>query len=143
MAKIARDFMTPSPACCTAKMSIVQVAKMMMQNDCGEIPVIDTAGIPIGVITDRDIVCRIVAEGRNPASSTVEQFMSQPIVTVRDDDSIEDVVSTMEKHQIRRVPVTDERGMCSGIIAQADVAWMAAERSVAQLVREVSRDTKQ
>jgi len=116
---------------------------MMMQNDCGEIPVIDTTGIPIGVITDRDIVCRIVAEGRNPASSTVEHFMSQPIVTVRDDDSIEDVVSTMEKHQIRRVPVTDERGMCSGIIAQADIAWMAAERSVAQLVREVSRDTKQ
>src|SRR4030095_1086165 len=116
MAKIAREFMTPSPACCTPKMSIVQVAKMMMQNDCGGIPVIDTAGIRIGVITAGGIVCRIVAGGRDPASSTVEQFMSQPIVTVRDDDSIEDVVSTMEKHQMRRGGVTDDRGMCSGII---------------------------
>jgi CBS domain-containing protein len=142
MAKVARDVMTPNPACCTPKTTLVQVAKMMLQNDCGEIPVVDGDGIPIGVITDRDIVCRVVAEGRDPAASTVEHFMSQPIVTVRDDDSIEEVVSTMEKHQIRRVPVTDERGYCSGIIAQADVAWMAAEDSVAELVREVSRDAR-
>ncbi|HZM93185.1 MAG TPA: CBS domain-containing protein [Vicinamibacterales bacterium] len=142
MAKVARDVMTANPACCTPNSTIVQVAKMMLQNDCGQIPVVDTQGILIGVITDRDIVCRVVAEGRNPAASTVEQFMSQPIVTVHSDDALEDVVSTMERHQIRRVPVTDERGCCAGIIAQADVAWTGPERAVAELVREVSRDTK-
>jgi CBS domain-containing protein len=142
MAKVARDVMTANPACCTPNSTIVQVAKMMLQNDCGQIPVVDTGGILIGVITDRDIVCRVVAEGRNPAANTVEQFMSQPIVTVRSDDALEDVVSTMERHQIRRVPVTDERGCCAGIIAQADVAWTGPERAVAELVREVSRDSK-
>ena len=142
MAKVARDVMTANPACCTPNSTIVQVAKMMLQNDCGQIPVVDTQGILIGVITDRDIVCRVVAEGRNPAASTVEQFMSQPIVTVHSDDALEGVVSTMERHQIRRVPVTDERGCCAGIIAQADVAWTGPERAVAELVREVSRDTK-
>jgi CBS domain-containing protein len=142
MAKIARDVMTPKPACCTPTTTIDQVAKMMLHNDCGEIPVIDRAGVPIGVITDRDIVCRIVAEGRNPAENLVEQYMSQPIVTVPEDATLEEVLSTMEKHQIRRVPVTDEQGYCSGIIAQADVAWTGPERAVADLVREVSRDTK-
>ena len=69
--------------------------------------------------------------------------MSQPVVTVRANASLDEVVSTMEKHQIRRVAVVDERGCCAGIIAQADVAWTAGERDVAQLIREVSRDTGQ
>lgn len=142
MAKLARDVMTPKPACCTPTTTIDQVAKMMLQNDCGEIPVVDRDGIPIGVITDRDIVCRIVAEGRNPAANTVEQFMTQPIVTVREDTALDEVLSTMEKHQIRRVPVTDERGYCAGIIAQADVAWSEREDAVAELVREVSREAR-
>jgi CBS domain-containing protein len=67
--------------------------------------------------------------------------MSQPVVTVKADDPIEQVVSTMEKHQIRRVPVVDERGCCAGIIAQADVAWAEPLPEVGELVREVSRDT--
>lgn len=113
----------------------------MVHNDCGEIPVVDTADQPIGVITDRDIVCRVVAQGKNPAGHTVEEYMSQPVVTVDADAPLEDVVSTMQKHQIRRVPVTDARGCCAGIIAQADVAWTGDEHEVAELVREVSRDT--
>lgn len=143
MAKVARDVMTPNPACCTPAMTLDQVAKMMVQNDCGEIPVIDSAEKPIGVITDRDIVCRVVAEGKHPAAHTVENYMSQPVVTVSADMPLDDVLSTMEKHQIRRVPVTDERGCCAGIIAQADVAWTGTPRDVSDLVREVSRDTSQ
>jgi CBS domain-containing protein len=111
----------------------------MVQNDCGEIPVVDTSDQPIGVITDRDIVCRVVAEGKNPTGYTVAQYMSQPVVTVRADASLDEVVSTMEKYQIRRVPVTDERGCCAGIIAQADVALTGSEHDVSELVREVSR----
>src|SRR5690606_37054302 len=112
MAKLARDVMTPDPACCTPDMTLDQVARLMLRNDCGEIPVIDSAGQPIGVITDRDIVCRVVAEGKNPASHTVEEYMSQPVTTIRADAPLDEVVSTMEKHQIRRVPVIDERGCC-------------------------------
>lgn len=85
MAKLARDVMTPDPACCTSNMTLDQVAKLMVQNDCGEIPVIDAADQPIGVITDRDIVCRVVAEGKNPIAHTAEQYMSQPVVSVRAD----------------------------------------------------------
>lgn len=141
--KLARDVMTPDPVCCTPSTSLEQVAKLMAQNDCGEIPVIDAADQPIGVVTDRDIVCRVVAEGKNPIAYTAETCMSQPVVTVRWDTPLAEVVSTMEKHQIRRVPVVDERGGCAGIIAQADVAWMGAPQEVAELVREVSRDSGQ
>ena len=66
MAKLAQDVMTPDPACCTPETPLEQIAKMMAQSDCGEIPVIDPAEHPIGVVTDRDIVCRVVAEGKNP-----------------------------------------------------------------------------
>ena len=93
------------------------------------------------MITDRDIVCRVVAEGKNPIAHTAEQYMSQPVVTVGADAPLDEVVSTMEKHQIRRVPVVDERGCCTGIIAQADVAWTGGEHEVAALIREVSRET--
>ena len=142
MAKLARDVMTPNPACCTPTTTLDQVAKMMVQNDCGEIPVVDRAGVIIGVITDRDIVCRVVAEGKNPAATVVEPYMSQPIVTAEEDWTLEEVLRTMEKHQIRRLPITDEQGNCAGIIAQADLAWTGPERAVAELVREVSRDTR-
>ena len=67
--------------------------------------------------------------------------MSGPVVTVRVDASLDDVVATMEKHQIRRVPVVDESDACVGIIAQADVSWAVSSQEVAELVREVSRDT--
>ncbi len=142
MKRLARDVMTADPACCTPHTTLDQVAKMMTQNDCGEIPVIDTADRPIGVITDRDIVCRVVADGKNPGAHTVEQYMSQPVVTVPTDAPLDEVVSTMERHQIRRVPVVDEHGCCTGIIAQADVARTGVEHEIAELVREVSRGTR-
>ena len=141
MKNLARDIMTPNPACCTPETPLDQVAKMMIHNDCGEIPVIDASDELVGVVTDRDIVCRVVAEGKNPIGYTAEQCMSQPVVTVREDDSVQDVLTTMEKHQIRRVPVVDARGQCLGIIAQADLAWVGREHDVAELLREVSRDT--
>ena len=141
MGKVARDVMTPDPACCTPTTTLDQVAKMMVQNDCGEIPVIDVNDQPIGVVTDRDIVCRVVADGKNPIAYTAETCMSQPVVTVNADDPLDEVVAMMEKHQIRRVPVIDERGCCTGIISQADVAWSEPLPEVGELVREVSRDT--
>jgi CBS domain-containing protein len=140
MATLARAVMTPHPACCTAETSIQEVARLMVEHDCGEIPVVDPANRPVGVITDRDIVCRIVAAGKNPSGHIVADAMTRPAVTVRSDTPLDEVMSTMEEHQIRRVPVVDEAGCCAGIIAQADVAEAAGERQVGELVREVSRD---
>jgi CBS domain-containing protein len=139
MAKLARDVMTRDPACCSPTATLDEVAKLMIENDCGEIPIIDRSEKPIGVVTDRDIVCRAVAEGKNPAAHTVESVMTRPVVTVRADAPIDDVVATMERHHIRRVPVVDDGGCCTGIIAQADLAVDGPPDKVAELVREVSR----
>ena len=139
MKKLARDFMTSDPACCRPHTMLDQVAKMMVQYDCGEIPVLDVTDRPIGVVTDRDIVCRLVAEGKNPMAYPAETCMSESVVTVRADAPIREVVATMEQHQVRRVPVVDDRGCCIGIISQADVASVAPAGQVGELVREVSR----
>ena len=135
--------MTVNPACCTPETPLEDVAKLMVQHDCGEIPVIDPAEQVIGVVTDRDIVCRVVAQGKNPLAYTAEICMSDPVVTVPDAASLAEVLSTMEKHQIRRVPVVDDKGRCAGMISQSDVAWTGGEHQVAELVREISRETGQ
>jgi len=142
MPKVARDVMTPDPACCSPTTTLDQVAKMMVQNNCGEIPIIDHLDRPIGVVTDRDIGCRVVAEGKNPTGYTAESCMSSPVVTVRADAPLNEVISTMEDHQIRRVPVIDDGGCCAGIIAQADVAAAEAARTTGELVSEISRETR-
>jgi CBS domain-containing protein len=132
--------MTPDPVCCRPHTSIEEVARLMVVGNFGEIPVIDSADHPIGVVTDRDIVRRIVAPGKNPIGYTAETCMTQPVVTVPSDAPLEDVVTMMERHQIRRVPVVDEQGRCAGIISQADVARQAPPQEVAALLREVSRE---
>ena len=139
MAKLARDLMTPDPAVCSANTTLDQVAKMMVQNDCGEIPIDDTSNRPVGVVTDRDIVCRVVAEGKNPSAYTAESCMTRNVITVRADAPLNEVISTMEEYHIRRVPVVDEGGCCSGIISQADIAATGEERKTSELVREISR----
>jgi CBS domain-containing protein len=139
MNKLARDFMTSDPACCRPHTMLDQVAKMMVQYDCGEIPVLDTTDRPIGVVTDRDSVCRVVTEGKNPMAYSAGTCMSESVVSARADAPIQEVVSTMEQHQIRRVPVVDGSGCCIGIISQAAVASLARPRHVGELVREVSR----
>jgi CBS domain-containing protein len=136
--KLAKDVMTPDPVCCRPHTSIDEVARLMVDGDFGEIPVIDASDHPIGVITDRDIVRRVVAEGKNPIGYTAETCMTKPVVTVQSNASLEDVVSAMERHQIRRVPVVDDQGRCAGIISQADVARQAPPKEVAELVKEVS-----
>ena len=141
MATLARDIMTTEPSCCTVAATLDQVAKLMVQNDCGEIPIVDVAERLVGVITDRDIVCRVVADGKNPMAHTAEQYMSQPVVSVTADTPLPEVMNMMETHQLRRMPVVDADGCCVGIIAQADLAWTGKEHDVAELVREVSRES--
>jgi len=140
MAKLARDVMTESPAVCSAETTLDQVAKMMVENDCGEIPIVDRTDRPIGVVTDRDIVCRIVAEGKNPMGYTADTCMTMPVRTVFVDTPVEEVLELMEASQIRRVPVVDRDGCCTGIISQADLVAVTAPRQTAELLSQISRE---
>ena len=140
MSNLAKDLMTANPQCCTADTPLNEVAQLMVECDCGEIPVVDSGKKLIGVITDRDIVCRVVAKGANPSAATARDAMTQPVISVSENTSLQDVLATMEDHQIRRLPVVDASGSCCGIIAQADIALSAEKIEVGELVREVSRD---
>ena len=135
-----KDIMTPDPACCTPDSSLQQAAQMMVENDCGEIPVVESeeSRLPVGVITDRDITCRTVARGLNPLEMRVADCMSTPCVTVMPDTPLEECIKVMEENKIRRVPVVDAGGACCGIVALADIAQHAAKRDTAEVVKEVS-----
>jgi len=141
MSKLAKDVMTPEPQCCSPETPLNEVANLMVEADCGEIPVVDASNRLIGVVTDRDIVCRIVAKGKNPSSCSAQDAMTQPVVAVLADTTLDEIVAVMEENQIRRVPVVDAAGCCCGIVAQADVAMVAKESEVGEMVREVSRDS--
>ena len=141
MSKLAKDVMTPEPQCCSPETPLNEVANLMVEADCGEIPVVDASNRLIGVVTDRDIVCRIVAKGKNPSSCSAQDAMTQPVVAVLADTTLDEIVAVMEENQIRRVPVVDAAGCCCGIVAQADVAMVARESEVGEMVREVSRDS--
>src|SRR5919112_610028 len=132
--------MTPDPACCTPDTTLQRAAELMVENDCGEIPVIDNAASmkPVGVITDRDIVCRTVAKGLTPLTMLVSECMTTPCVTVTPDTSLDECCRVLEENQIRRVPVVDAGGACCGIVALADIAKHAKKRETAEVVREVS-----
>ncbi|HEY8518938.1 MAG TPA: CBS domain-containing protein [Gammaproteobacteria bacterium] len=136
-----RDIMTENPACCSPETRLDEVARLMADNDCGEIPIVDEQGRPAGVVTDRDIACRAVARGLDPKRTTAREVMSDPVVTASLDDTLEEVCARMEEYQIRRVPVVDERGICCGMVSQADIARVASEHHTAELVRDISRPT--
>jgi len=138
-----KEVMTAEPACCTSDMSLQEVAKLMVDNDCGCIPVVDDAKSkkPVGMITDRDITVRTVAEGKNPLELTVSDAMTANAITVTPLTSLEDCCNVMESNQVRRVAVIDEKGSCCGIIAQADIAVNGDQRKTAEVVQEVSKAT--
>ena len=141
MSKLAKDVMTPEPQCCSPETPLNEVANLMVEADCGEIPVVDGSNRLIGVVTDRDIVCRVVAKGKDPSSCAAQDAMTQPVVAVLADTTLDEIVAVMEENQIRRVPVVDAAGCCCGIVSQADVAMVARESEVGEMVREVSRDS--
>lgn len=117
-----KEIMTSDPACCRSSTSLKEVAQLMVENDCGCVPVVDAAGKPVGTITDRDICCRAVAQGKNPLELTAKDCMSTACVTIPLTATADECCELMEDHQIRRVLVTDEQGRCCGIVAQADIA---------------------
>lgn len=138
---LVKEIMTNDPACCTTDEGLQSVAKMMVDNDCGCIPIVDDLDSkrPVGTVTDRDICCRTVAEGQNPLDMTVGDVMSSDVITVTPDTTVADLCSLMEKNQIRRIAVIDDAGRCCGMVAQADIAINADTRKTAEVVQEVSR----
>lgn len=137
----AKDIMTQNPKCCTPETNLQTIARMMADCNCGEIPVVESQQTmkPIGVVTDRDITCRAVAQGKNPSQTTAKDCMTKPAVTVKPDMSLEECCQIMERKQIRRIPVVDQTGRCCGIVSQADLAKRAPEHETAHFLRELSQ----
>ncbi|GGZ55368.1 CBS domain-containing protein [Lysobacter xinjiangensis] len=133
-----RSVMTPDPAACQADSPVREVARLMLENDIGLVPVIDAAGRPVGTVTDRDIALRVVAEGRDPQQCTAQDCMTSPVTTVSLDTSLADAIDRMEAGQIRRLLVVDTEGRLCGVVAQADVALSGRDRKTAELLRGVS-----
>ena len=140
-----KEIMTSNPFCCTADTSLEEVAKAMVEHDCGEIPIVRSTKdrTLVGVVTDRDIVCRLVAEGRNPVDESAESCMSTPVVSVRETTPVEECARIVEESQIRRMPVVNGGGMCCGIVSQADIAKNASRKITADLVKDVSQPARE
>lgn len=135
------ELMTRAPASCAVDTPLREVAGMMVERDCGAIPVLGEDRRPIGVITDRDIVCRVVAEGGDARSLTAGDVMTHECVTVSVDTSAERCCEVLEENQIRRAIVVDEAGRCVGMIAVADLA-RRSEVLAGEVVAAVSRPSE-
>jgi CBS domain-containing protein len=122
-------------------MSIAQVAHMMVERDCGALPVVSDLALrrAVGIVTDRDIVTRTIAQGRDPMIATVRECMTSPVLTIREDARLSDCVDLLETSQVRRAVVVDEDDSVCGIIAQADIALHASKRATGDMVRQVSK----
>jgi CBS domain-containing protein len=137
MGKRIREVMTPSPETVEPGQAVAEAAKLMKQADVGMIPVVQEGQLS-GTVTDRDIVLRVIAEGKSPASTTVGEIASGQVVTVDPEQELEEALELMAKHQVRRLPVV-ENGRLIGVLAQADVAREGDEREVGHTVEEISR----
>lgn len=135
---LVRNIMTTNVASCSPATALPEVARMMVEHDCGGIPVVEIDQMPLGMVTDRDIICRAIAQGQNARDLTARDCMSTPCVTVERDTSLEDCCRIMQEYQIRRVVVVDDDGRCTGIVAQADLARHAADQAT-DVIRAVSR----
>ena len=135
------NIMTRDPVCCTPDTPLQQVATLMLENDCGEIPIVNNLQERklLGVITDRDIAVRAVAAGLDSATTATADVMTDSVITVRENEDVHEACEKMEEYQIRRVPVVDAQGCVIGIVAQADIALKTNENEAGEVVRDVSQ----
>lgn len=138
----AFDFMTKNPACGLLDSTIFQVARMMVEHDCGEIPIVDAENRPWGVITDRDICCRVVGAGLDPNTTLAQDHMTTPVITAHMRDSLHHCCEVMEHYAIRRLPVVDDYGCIVGIVSQADIARKTDPGELDHLLKEISAPAK-
>jgi CBS domain-containing protein len=136
-----KEIMSEHPVFGTPDTNLRVIAQMMVENDCGCIPIVESEDSkkPVGMITDRDIVIRTVAENKNPLDFRAADIMTDGIVTVNPGTSVEECCNLMENKQIRRVAVVDDNGKLCGMVAQADIAINAPTDTTAEVVQEVSK----
>jgi CBS domain-containing protein len=140
MAKIVRDAMTEDPRSIGASASVVEAARLMREGHIGSLPVTEDERL-VGMITDRDITTRVVAESAVPETTSVGDVYSRDLISVEPDHDLEEALELMARHQVRRLPVV-ENGRLVGMVAQADIALKDKERT-GDLVGAISEPSKE
>jgi CBS domain-containing protein len=136
---MTKDVVTVSP-----EATIEEVAQLMKEADIGPVLIVDNeqSRTLVGIMTDRDIVLKVIADGQDPKSTPVGEAMSKKLVTVRPDDDVDVAMKAMAQFQLRRIPVVEENMMLVGIISQADVATRVGEpKQTAEVVKEISEES--
>lgn len=136
-----KDVMTKNPVYALPHDTVAEVARLMKDKDIGPVPIVqDRDGTQlVGIVTDRDLAIKVVADGLDPVTTRVSDVMTTDVVTCREDDKIDKALNAMSKHQLRRIPVVDRNNMLVGIIAQADVATRMNEpEKTGEVVKEIS-----
>jgi len=133
------EFMTKRPVCVSPRTPLVEVARLMQQHDCGAIPIVGEDTFPIGIVTDRDIVVRAVARGKDPATLLAGDVMTAPATTITENATLDDCAEALELGQIRRIIIVDRSGRTTGIVSQADVAAHLKKKAAGELLRAISK----
>ncbi len=140
--KKCNEVMTKNPVCCLPNDTVSKVAQLMKSKDFGSVPIVENEQTKklVGIVTDRDLALKLVAEGRDPKSTKAEEVMTRKVVTCRAEDDLQKALDAMSEHQLRRIPVVDNNNGIVGIIAQADVATRANQpEKTAAMVKEISQ----
>jgi len=135
------EIMTVNPECCLPSDSVMKAAQLMKSEDVGPIPIVeDKNGKKLaGIITDRDLAIKVVAEARDPQATNVAEVMSDHVITCKEHDDVDKALKLMQDHQLRRIPVVDQGDHLLGIIAQADVATrLGSSRATGKVVEQIS-----
>ena len=132
-----KDVMTQNPTTCEPSTSVMEAARMMASQDVGPLPVVENSRL-VGVVTDRDLVLRVLAEGRDPKATTVGEVASKDIVSVAPETTLDEALGLLARHQVRRLPVVEGERLV-GIVAQADVARQGDDRETGRVVEEISK----
>lgn len=136
--EMVRKAMTSNPATCSENDTVIRAAELMVEHDCGAIPVVEGRTVK-GMITDRDIVARVVARRTDPGDKRVSEVMSEGVQTIREDDSLDRAFEVMSQNKVRRLPVVNSNGELTGMLAQADLALETSqEQRLADTVEEIS-----
>lgn len=139
MGKTVRDAMTPNVQSAAPTDSLVDAAVKMRDEDVGSLPVVEGERV-IGIVTDRDIVVRAVAERLDPQSITVGEVASREVVTVEPEQDLDEALVLMASHRVRRLPVVED-GRLVGVLAQADIAFEAKDKNAGEMLEEISQPT--
>ena len=140
--KKCNEVMTKNPLCCLPEDLATKAAGLMKSENIGSIPVIENEPTKklVGIVTDRDLTLKILAEGLDAKSTKVEAVMTRKVVTCRAEDDLQKALDAMSEHQLRRIPVVDGDNKIVGIIAQADVATRVDQpQKTAEMVKEISQ----